>query len=284
MWGKLTKHEFLATGRVFLPMYGILLVMAAVTRLFFFGRLASSLEDMWGGLNILRAIIGMLMVSVFAAVGVVTFVMVLRRFWNNLLGREGYLMNVLPVSPWEHVAAKLTVSVVWNILSALFSFAALWIILGTTVTGSIQWDEFRELVSAFFDGLRRYGIGGQVGLLCFQLVLTALLVTAMSVLTAYAAMCVGQLVNRHRVLLSIGAYLGINTAINAVTNAIGSAAFRNADRWMRYNSFNAVTSDTQGLLSSVNQSVLFAWVLCAGFSVILFFCTQLLLKRELNLQ
>lgn len=42
------------------------------------------------------------------AVVVITFIVILLRFYKNLLQNEGYLMNMLPVKSWQHITAKLS--------------------------------------------------------------------------------------------------------------------------------------------------------------------------------
>ena len=83
MLKKLFKYEFSATGRIFLPMYAALLVMSLIARVFY------SVEGLQS--DILIALITMLLVMLFTAVWVITFVIIIRRFWDNLLGRQGYL-------------------------------------------------------------------------------------------------------------------------------------------------------------------------------------------------
>ena len=52
-----------------------------------------------------------------AAVIIVTFIIIIQRFYKNLLCDEGYLMNTLPVSVWKNITSKLIVATVWNIVS-----------------------------------------------------------------------------------------------------------------------------------------------------------------------
>ena len=83
MLGKLLKYEFRATGRLFLPLYGALVIFALINALLLSFREIPQLPAVLAMLvNILLAI----------AVFVVTFIVMIQRFYKNLLSDEGYLM------------------------------------------------------------------------------------------------------------------------------------------------------------------------------------------------
>ena len=95
MLKKLLKYEFIATGRIFLPLYGALIVVSFLQKLFFdfnFGNMRNI------SLNILIGAIPVLFTTLVVAVIVTTFIMMIMRFYKNLLSSEGYLMFTLPVS------------------------------------------------------------------------------------------------------------------------------------------------------------------------------------------
>ena len=92
MLRKLLKHELRATSRWMLPMF--LLVLLATTLARFAGSALIEMDN-----NILNTIgVILLMIFVFSVMGVcvLAFVLMLYRFWKNLLSDEGYLMMTLP--------------------------------------------------------------------------------------------------------------------------------------------------------------------------------------------
>ena len=109
MLRKMMKYEFSATARIFLPVYAALLAMSAITMLLYSGRVSAAP----------RIIAALVITALFTAVIVITVVMTLSRFWTNLLGREGYLMHVLPVRSWRLVLAKLLTMSVWTVASVM---------------------------------------------------------------------------------------------------------------------------------------------------------------------
>ena len=299
MLGKLFKYEFRATGRIFLPAYAVLLVMSFVARLFYSANLAR--EFTTEGRTTL--IVTMVMVMLFTAVWVVTLVVVIRRFWTNLLGREGYLMNVLPVSPWEHMCSKAVTSLVWVLLSGLVSAAALVVmLLGTT--DLVDWRNLFYNASWIWnegwDYLRAEGADTQAVLMIVQTVIDGLMSIISLSLTAYAAMSIGQLVNRHRVWASIGAYFGITIARSIVSSmlfvsslleifapaifgGVGVLGISGADGPTVY-FYGGAEHTLRDLLATYNTHVLYQLIFELAVCVLLFWLSQRLLKKRLNLQ
>ena len=109
MLGKLLKQDFRATARIILPVY------AAVPVLGLFTNLITRLCENQNGF-LIRAI-GALVSFVFSlsliAAVVTTVVLMILRFYRNLMTDEGYLMFTLPVSTTELIFSKLIVSIVW---------------------------------------------------------------------------------------------------------------------------------------------------------------------------
>ncbi len=123
MLGKLLRHEMKATSRVFLPFFGVLLVFAGINKLFlelgFFQK---------QGLNFVAGMSMFTYVILVLAIFVLTYVVMIQRFYKNLLGDEGYLMFTLPVKPSSHILAKLFVSTLWMVLAFVAFFLSLMIL------------------------------------------------------------------------------------------------------------------------------------------------------------
>ena len=288
MLGKLLKYEFRATARVFLPMYVLLLVMSAVARLVYGAQMNEAKGTL---LNILTVVVTVAVIGLVFAVAVVTLLLICRRFWNNLLGREGYLMNVLPVTSAAHVWAKLIAAAVWTVASAAVSIAALYIMLsgfGQNVGFSDLW----ELLRTLREVLQSYGIAGQVNLLVTQIIVFILLSLLSSVLKIYASMTVGQLANKHRIWASVGAYFGIGIAESILfsrlillralhyTGAKPDFGLRVEMDLQSVESFE----DFCGILPAINTELVWMLGLTLIVCAALFFVTQWLLKKHLNLQ
>ncbi len=288
MLGKLLKYEFRATARVFLPMYVLLLVMSVVARLIYGAQMTQAQGTL---LNILTVVVTVAVIGLLVAVAVVTLLLICRRFWNNLLGREGYLMNVLPVSTAAHVWAKLIAAAVWTIASAVFCVAALYIMLSRLAeVGSFR--ELWETARALWDILREYGVAGQAGVLIGETVACILLTLLVDVLKIYASMSIGQLANKHRIWASVGAYFGIGIAQSIIVSRIlmlraihySGAKLGTGLHVEISGEALEVFDDIRTALPAINTELIWMLLVNLAFSVALFIVTERLLKKRLNLQ
>lgn len=118
MLGKLIKYEFKATGRILLPLYGALLVFALINRLLFRSSLDETINNTFGTIGGIANILSVFAYGcTMAAVFVVTFFVIVQRFYKNILGDEGYLMNTLPIKPYLNIINKILTSAIWTIVS-----------------------------------------------------------------------------------------------------------------------------------------------------------------------
>ena len=115
MLRKLMKHEFRATGRILLPLFGILLLTALAAR-FSVGFLLET--DSWF-LNLVGGLLTTAFGLAIFAVCLMAIITMVNRFRTNLLGDEGYIMFTLPASVHQHVWSKLIVSSVWFIITGV---------------------------------------------------------------------------------------------------------------------------------------------------------------------
>ena len=99
MLRKLIRYEFLATGRIFLPLYGAFVLISLIMR----G--AMQIQNIWrieenSFMNLLMVIPMLLYVGMFVATVVGTILIAISRFYKNLLSEEGYLTFTLPAKVW----------------------------------------------------------------------------------------------------------------------------------------------------------------------------------------
>lgn len=271
MLGKLFKYEFRATARVFLPMYAVILVMSVVARLFYTGNFNSETP---------AVLITILMVMLFTALWVVTLVIIIRRFWTNILGREGYLMNVLPVHPWEHVFSKMITSTVWCVASIIFSVLPLMIMLFGLQLTSVHFGEVFRWIGRIWEDVSNAGLASQAVLFIVQFIVTVILSVFDFILAAYAAMCVGQLVNKHRIWASIGAYFGISIIESIITSILGVQQLTGISS----NDFEQTADAAMYAMMLANKHMFLALVITLVFCAAMFFSSTTILRRRLNLQ
>ena len=193
MLTKLLKHEFRATARIMGPLYLVLLAVALGFN--FSARLMDTSNVV---LNVLAALVILAYVAAIIGVFIVAFILMLQRFYKNLLGDEGYIMFTLPASVHQHVWSKLIVSAVWFIATGaaviLSVFVAAFNVSFLADLASVFPELFREL-NAY------YAFNGTAFLLEF---LALMLAACMSFsLQFYAALAVGHSFANHKMALSV---------------------------------------------------------------------------------
>ena len=217
MLRKLMKHELRATGRVMVPLLGLTL-LAAVGGNIAVHNLLDTSNDM---LNFLGLFLLMGFMAILAASFVVSFVLMIRRFYQNLLRDEGYLMMTLPVSVHEHVFSKLFVSLIWAAATAITMGIAMFILVFELEFVDLILYDFAELLAGVeFSGLKLMDFAGQASLLLTEIVLLLAVAGSCMCLHLYAAMAVGHSFTHHKGLLSVLAYF----ALSFVWSAIRSGA------------------------------------------------------------
>ena len=277
MLGKLIKHEFRATARIMLPVMGALLALALLANL--------SIRGLIGGASdVLFLRIVFILIVVFFGIGIVVtavmaIVIMVSRFYRNLLKDEGYLMFTLPVSVHELIWSKLIVSTVWFLAAALLIFLVLTLTainlsntnLEMIIQGFPSWAEIRSF-------LDENGIRGQVNMLLFQGVLTVLLASVVTCLHFYASMALGHMFSKNKVLLSIVFFIGLSFVFNLMEFGYGVVGFGIFD------------SGTMNMTESTEALRFMSTVTWHGIAInavrgaIQYMATALGLKRGLNLE
>ena len=106
---KILKYDFRAMWKQFSIIWLAALVIALINRFTLpFQQADSTVGE---GSPLLAMITISVFVGVMCAMFVVALIFVLTRFYQGLLGNEGYLMHTLPVKTWQLVLSKLICAV-----------------------------------------------------------------------------------------------------------------------------------------------------------------------------
>lgn len=197
--GTLVKHEMKTVGRKLLPFYGALLI---VSILFGLTNLGISTVGVFGA--IINGLFGVLYGVMTAGAIVFTAIILIQRFYSNLLGNEGYLHFTLPVTTNAHIANKVISAGVWMILGMVAAGLSALILLLFMVTPAELMEELNRVLSE---------LNGQLGaarIVIAILEALVLMVVALgeAAVKVYAAISMGQLLENHRILGAIGSYVG----------------------------------------------------------------------------
>ena len=271
MFGKLMKYEMKSLSKGLIPLYGAVIVMSILNRILW----AFDMTGHGSFLSGLPQVTAMMVYSgLCVAVGVLTIMAIVQRFYKGLLCDEGYLMFTLPAKPWQLILSKVTGATIMTILSGLVGFISIFILAST----GFSWSEFFSI-----DWLGGFGKLFQEvpswPLYVVELIVLGLIMIGSSILELYAAMALGHLSNRRRVAMSFLWYVVISVALTFVLGFI--AWFGDAtglDYWL-----TQITMQWNGELL-LHVAMLIALIGYIIKTAIFFVMTNTILTRKLNLE
>lgn len=285
MLGKLLKYELKSTSRMMGVLYLAVLVVAAVVGFIARGMILGATQ----GNAIAVVISGLIYVLLIMALMIVTIVMILQRFYKNLLKGEGYLMHTLPVPTWMLVASKVISSLIWILLSIAVLIVSIFVLVlagilgnGIFFTADIDWASI-DWTSIF--KLFRESTGEVI-----MTIVASIVQIVRIVLLVYTAMAIGAAAKSHKVFYSVLTFIiilvimgiiGTVTNLNLIDMLSGSAAV------------NETAGASAGMTVEVGNGLAEAGyigllakqcIMDAIYSVVFFFVTTWFLKNKLNLE
>lgn len=211
MLGKLIKHEFKSTSRTFLALYAIVLVVTVILK----G--VVEFQEFFKVENIIISLLTFITIAAFV-VGIIavllgSFVLIIKRFYDNLLKDEGYLSFTLPVSVGQHIASKSIVGYIWMVLSVVV------VILLFGILGLGHNQIMGEVRDGFVEAIKAIGESGQAKYFIEMFIGMALGVYG-NIAMGYACFSIGQTFGKNKVLGAFVSYV----ALYFVTQVISSIA------------------------------------------------------------
>ncbi len=266
MLKNLMKHEWKACARICLPLYGAAILLALMGRIFI--ALNPALSNFF--LYQLLGVIGVfLYFGVMVAVFVVTLVILVMRFYKNLLGDEGYLMFTLPVTVSQHIWTKALVALLMSVLSmAAAGLSVMIMAFGLQIP-----KELAELLSSIAEGLEFNGI-----LILLETLLYFLLAIVAGTMFIYLCIALGHLSKKHREVMAVVWYFVLSVVSQFVfvilMNIVSKTPLWNIVRWIA-----DLPSPAVGHVVLLGLCVISAIITAACF-----FGTKYILKNKLNLE
>lgn len=197
MLRKLYKYEFLSLFRTVLPIYAAVLGFAVINRLcFLINTLDSDVFDTIQGFSMIAYIISI--IAVFA----VGFIVVIIRFYKNLLTEEGYLTFTLPINTGHHIVCKLLCGIAVVITNFIAVAASLLILGAGTEALKLFFSQIKFMLEYY---VGQYGVGNIILIVALVLIM-ALVTLSQVLLMLYASMSVGQRF-KNKILGSAIAYI-----------------------------------------------------------------------------
>lgn len=279
MTGKLIKYEFRSSIKLMALIWAAIIVSSVLFSLCgnaFQRAVVGGSDPQVAGLfgEIVTFITGFMYFMSIMAMIVITLVLIVMRFYKGLFGSEGYLMNTLPVKPWQLITSKGIVAAVLVIAGVAVSVISVMILAGLSGIADIT-EAFRE-ISAVMKA------EPMLILTAIELLIIVIVGLLKSIYQVYASLAIGQLVNKYRILLALGAYIGINIALSVIAMILMTAAGATGVSDWFINTISVYDIDSVLNVSQAFMAVIFGLTVIqlAAFHVV----TERIMSLKLNLQ
>lgn len=271
MLRKLMKHEFRATGRIMLPLYLVLLATAVGANFTTRGLLGTEYRI----LDVLGVLLMAAFVCAIIGVCVMSMVVMVQRFYKNLLQDEGYVMLTLPVSIHQQVWAKIIVSSVWFIATAAAVILACCVMAYDV--GAVRL--FFEAAAGVLKELREltayYAINGTA--IALELAALCFLGCCVTCVQFYAALAVGHSFAGHKMAWSVAWFFIFQFAVQMAGSMI--VIFVDATGLDYF-----LANVHLGYMAGIHAVMIFLIACVVVYGAVFYAVTVFFLKRRLNLE
>ena len=281
MLGKLIKYEFKACGRVFFPIYLVILILSIINRIYsqygFIQSLKNTLSQK-GSLLGVQGILTVVLLALFVSLLVITISFTIQRFKKSLLEDEGYLIFTLPVSSRNIILSKYIVSLIFVILSTLVAILS-FVLMGIFIE-NYQFARIMNMTGLIIINM----INSDKGILTaiLVLILGLIIVYTNFVLSVYLSISVGQIpkFNKHRSGIGFIAFFLINIIIGYVRSFINNIIPQNV--WDGVE--NSLSSILDNSIFTMNKYYWFMIITDIAIIGLLFYGINFILSKKLNLE
>lgn len=264
---KLIKYDFRSFFRLLFPVQLILIGIALTNRLV---QLFETSDSFVYSATFVSSLV-IYIISIFVLL-VMTLVISIVRFYQGMYSNEGYLSHTLPVTPTQHLFAKLLISMLFY----LGAYCAIFLSFIVITFGDVNIEIFKAAGYLMKDFFTNLGFEGAMYVLEFLLVL--LLSHVGSLLLIFFCISVGQLVSRKRILLAFGVYFGLYV-IKQIISTVFIVAVSLNPSW--FESFVLWVNHHPGTALHLILCGVIVFELIA--SAVYFLVSKLIMTKKLNL-
>lgn len=265
MLGKIMKHEFKSTYRIFVPIYiGLaLLISAGCLFIQLLKHYDSTPLTIISGFGIILLVFGIIFVFISP------YIFLSMRFYKTTATREAYLTFTIPAETHQILLGKFIVSFAWTLVTLILTYFSIAILVAA---GGAN-------IKDMFDFI----FNGDTKLMLIQ-ILSFTISFALSILQIFTAISLGQLVRDHRIIASLAFYAALYTA-QQIISIVAILPFMmtemSKDMSAGMETFNmSLDTQTGGLPIHI---YLLSIILSVVLSVVFFFLSNYILKKKLNL-
>lgn len=201
MLKKLLKYDLQASARILPAVYGLIIMLSLVLRLFNF-----MMETLFKNeilYNIFSTVYYLLVVvhTLFlAGTFILTLFFCIQRFYLSVVKGDAYLTLMLPIPRHYNIISKTINAVLWEIVCfgavALSTFIAYY--------SPEFWDFIKNIISSLIEMLD--AVNAPKLFLVLEMALLIIVSLTSSVLMFFAAISIGQVISRKKLLGAVGGY------------------------------------------------------------------------------
>lgn len=263
MLRKLLKYELRATSRTMLPVLGLMLLLSVMANLT--GRWSGS-GDMPTAFAVIMNLVMIAFILGISSLWIVTIVLMVMRFRNDLLRDQGYIAHTLPVSVHAQIWSKVIVSSMW------YAACAVTIVLSILLL-AMDVEILHALGNLIVEAFRIFSNISATEVV-IEILAAALLGCLSTSLMFYASLSVGHSSKTKKMLVSIGVFLVLSVASNMLSNMVMNL----------FGGFGAfIVSDDADFMGVWRSLMGYAIVSSAVTGTAYYFITAWFLKNRLNL-
>ncbi|EGJ39709.1 hypothetical protein HMPREF9380_0907 [Streptococcus sanguinis SK49] len=279
MFGKLFKYDFKSNYKWYCITFAIFLSLSIVMGIFAGSVLKpeqlnflSDYPSSTLGFLVFFYLLFLLIFSAACAVFLSNTIIIIRRFYKNVFGREGYLTWTLPVTPHQILLSKLLSAILWSLLCTLTMFVGSLLIFGIAlpIAGHSLGELFSYLsyIPDIWIWLIKYGF-------------LNLLQIISGILFFYLVISIGQLFKKNRIMMAVLFGFLIWTVLTVLSIFLPTPySATNFLNLYDYSYDNFYTNLSQVLDFSLVIRIVFELVKIFDF----YFTIYAIIKNKLNLQ
>lgn len=280
MTGKLFKYDFKVVSSKLAPLYTAAIIISIVNRLIlfmssshvkaFFSDDSTEEFSMYAATSIFFILFLYFVFFVVAAgIFIITHLIMIQRFHSSVFGNEGYLTNTLPLNSVQIIGSKFINYMIWLFLGGVT------VIVTSVIAFPFEYFSFN--MSKIFEYIKSFYVTQNISEFLGFLVLYFLnfiFKNTRTVVQILLSITIASLFKSYRLLLGIGAFLGLGFIITVISYFLKISFF---------------LIDFGN--SSLYHSSIYAYFFLAGsclieitVTVLFFFTTVYLHKNKLNLE
>lgn len=199
------------------------------------------------------------------------------RYYKNIYTDEGYLTNTLPVTPRQLILSKLFVSTIWNAITSIVITISVFLLIHFALVTHADVNIFSEMGNLWTEAMTMLDGNTKMELFSFffSIFLMLIITPFYSNITMYSSIALGQMFTKHKVAGAVIWYIVQYMILQFISALIMNIPLFTG---LLEAEFNDVSP-----FKIINPLMYGTLLLTIAATVILYFITEYLLKKKLNL-